>query len=639
MCLSLACLMCALLSGCSLSSTAGPTPDAGPAIHGVVHGGQNPIVGAQVYLFAANTTLYGGSSKSLLTNVPGQTNLNAVGGPLVGDYFASTGTGGAFSISSDYTCTGGQQVYLYVLSGNSGSGTNTAAGLLAALGTCPGGTGSTGNTFSSGLYVVVNEVSTVATAYAVAGFATDAVHVSSSGTALATTGIANAFANVANMEALGTGVALATTPAGNGSVPHAEIYTLANILASCVNSTGPGSTACTTLFADAKSGGSSGTAPTDTATAAINMAHNPGANITALYGLSTGTPPFAGALGTQPNDFTVALSFSGGGLKGPESLAIDGGGNVWAANSDAFSISELSSLGAAVSPASTGYPNGETCSPCSAGNAIAIDGSGNAWEANLGDNSVTELTSGGVAFSGSPYKVGSLNGPSGIAVDGNGNAWTGNVNSNSVTKLTAGGASGTNFAPAAANLNTPYGIAVDPSESIWAANDGSGSVSKLTGGGSTGANFAPSGSGLTAGYAIAIDSGNNAWVTNFGNSSSVVELTSSGGRATGEPFSVSGLLFPQGIAVDGLGNVWVVDENNAIFELSNAGAQQSPSPGYLSSGLNSPLDIAVDGSGNVWVANQGAFPTGTLTEFVGAAAPVVTPLAVGVKNSTLGTRP
>jgi len=68
----------------------------------------------------------------------------------------------------------------------------------------------------------MDEVSTIAAAYSFAGFATDAVHVSSSGTALAQTGIANAFANAANVETLGTGAALATTPAGNGAVHRAR---------------------------------------------------------------------------------------------------------------------------------------------------------------------------------------------------------------------------------------------------------------------------------------------------------------------------------------------------------------------------------------------------------------------------------
>src|ERR1019366_9144135 len=104
------------------------------------------------------------------------------------------------------------------------------------------------------------EVSTVAAAYAFAGFATDAVHVSSSGTPLAKVGIQNAFANAANLATLSTGQALATPPGNpNGAAPQANVNTLANILASCVNTdgtiSGPTSpTACYTLLNNAKNG-------------------------------------------------------------------------------------------------------------------------------------------------------------------------------------------------------------------------------------------------------------------------------------------------------------------------------------------------------------------------------------------------
>ena len=80
LCLSLACLLPLGLTGCSLSTTAAPSPDVGLAISGTVHGGQNPIVGAQVYLFAANAGVftpnasgYGNASLSLLTAGTGRT--------------------------------------------------------------------------------------------------------------------------------------------------------------------------------------------------------------------------------------------------------------------------------------------------------------------------------------------------------------------------------------------------------------------------------------------------------------------------------------------------------------------------------------------------------------------------------------
>jgi PKD repeat protein len=233
------------------------------AITGLVYGGSTPIVGAHVYLLAANTTGYGGAGIAASSSNASVSLLSAVEtgtSDSVGAYVA-TGSNGGFSLTGDYTCTSGQQLYLYVL-----SGTNAAAGLMAVVGSCPA-------SGSNAITVTVNEVTTIAAAYAFAGFATDAMHVSSSGTAPAQLGIQDAFATAGSLTGLSTGTALALTPGGNGAVPQAEINTLANILANCINY----GSSCATLLATATADGTStGTKPTDTATAAINIAHNPG---------------------------------------------------------------------------------------------------------------------------------------------------------------------------------------------------------------------------------------------------------------------------------------------------------------------------------------------------------------------------
>jgi hypothetical protein len=53
--------------------------------------------------------------------------------------------------------------------------------------------------------------------------------------------------------------------------------------------------------------------------------------------------------------------------------------------------------------------------------------------------------------------------------------------------------------------------------------------------------------------------------------------------------------------------------------------------------INSPTGVAVDGSGNVWVLTGGNYST--LTEFVGVAAPVTTPLALAAQKGKLGKKP
>jgi hypothetical protein len=507
------------VTGCMLSPTAAPSPGAGLAMQGKVMGGQQPIAGAHVYLLAANTTGYAGAgiaasagnaSVSLLTNVPGSTTLDTSGGATNGDYYVTTGAGGTFTITGDYSCTPNTQVYLYALGGNPGltSGTNNpASGLLAALGNCPGA----GSFLTATPFIAMNEVSTVAAAYAFAGFATDATHVSSSGTALSQLGIANAFANAANLATLSTGVALAITPSGAvvGShpqtvVPQSEINTLANILASCVNTngalTGPANpSACYTLFNDAPSGGTSGTAPTDTATAAINIAHNPGANIAALYGIPTATPPFAPALSAQPNDFTIGIYFAGedlyGGIYSPQAVAMDGSGSAWVTNQTGSTVTKLLSSGA-VAP---GAPFTDSTDVAPQG--IAIDPSGNAWIAFSNGGSVVKLLNSGAPAAGSPFISNSLSGAYALAIDGSGDPWV-TTYPETITKLLNTGAVAFGFPVSATGIDGAQGIAIDSSGNAWVASY-YGGVVELHSGGTLGAGpFPATGSQYFNGIAI-----------------------------------------------------------------------------------------------------------------------------------------
>jgi hypothetical protein len=628
-----------VLTGCTLSPTAAPSPDTGLAIQGQVHGGRQAIVGAHVYLFAAGTESYAGPGLAA-TGLNASTSLLKSSSTGLSDSIGAyvlTGAGGAFSISGDYSCTPNTQVYVYALGGNPSGGVNNQAGLMAVLGNCP----SSGNFLTATPYVFVNEVSTVAAAYAFAGFATDATHVSSSGTALAQIGIQNAFANAANLASLSNGTALVTTPppSSNGTPPQSEINTLGNILASCVNtnstSGGGASVACTTLFSDALSGGTSGTAPTDTATAAINIAHNPGANVAGLYALPTAQAPFGPALTAQPNDFTIGIQYSGGGVADPtyNSIAIDGLGDAWITNNPS-TVSEFSSTGTPISP-STGYTGGGTLNVVS---GIAIDLAGNAWIANYNGNSVTELNSSGALVAS--YNPTGLAGAYGLAIDGSGYIWVSTLKSPfSVTRLDGSGVVQPGF-PFTTGLTSPRSLAIDGTGNAWVASKSSLVELSVAG---IQVGLSPfTGNGLNVPYSIAIDNSGDAWLANqSGPPFSVSEFTSSGSAGSGSPFTAGGVNTPDAIAIDGAGNAWVGNngQNNgysSVSEFSNSGAALSPANGFVPAGINQCVAIAVDGSGDVWVADPNAT---AVTELIGAATPVVTPLAVGVKNHTLGTRP
>jgi hypothetical protein len=623
-----------------------------------VYGGQAPVVGAHVYLFAANTTGYGGAGIAASSSNASVSLISATEtgtSDSVGAYVV-TGSNGGFSLTGDYTCASGQQLYLYALGGNAGSGTNPAAGLMAAIGSCP-------STGSSAISVTVNEVSTIAAAYAFAGFATDATHVSSSGTALAQSGIANAFANAANLATLSTGVALATTPASNGTVPQKEINTLANILAACVSSAGPGSSGCSTLFSNAKSGGATGIAATDTATAAIDLAHNPASSIAALYALGSTTPSFLPDLSAQPNDFTISLQLAvtSGCCLG--AIAIDSSGNAWITSIvPPYSVFELSSKGSILSSGANGFPLSGLYGP----GGIAIDGLGNVWVGSQTTSSVTKLSSAGSILSGaSGYPSGGSGGPYIISIDGSGNVWlanafrnnNGTVTNGSVTKLSSSGSILSGASGYAGGGISPVGIALDGSGNAWISSNpnlatSTSSVIKLSSSGTVlSGSTGYGGGGLNLGD-IAIDGSGNAWTLNGllnGAIASVVELSNTGSVLSGaNGYTGGGLKYPDAIAIDGSGNAWIALYSFGVVELSNSGSVLSGANAYASGGGDNPWSIAVDGSGNVWVVYLNGSPVGStyVVQYIGAATPVITPICAGLPatptangTSNLGTRP
>ncbi len=643
---------CALvLAGCAgmpAITTSNTDSIPGTVLHGSVHGGQNPIVGAHVYLYAINTTGYGGpgiaasttnASVSLLHTGTGTTQDGS------GHYYVTTDQSGNFTITGDYTCPSSYpHTYFYASGGDPGlgSGVNTAITLTAPAQAC--------NTSAS---TDINEVSTIATAYAYAGYASDPLHISSSNTLLAATGLTNAANTLANLEDINMSSALATTPGGNGTVPQTEINTLANILAACVNSTGPTSTQCSTLFSNATNNGVD--AP-DTATAALNIAHNPGPSSTVvgnLFGLQTADSPFQSGLTSAPNDFTIAISYTGGGLNSPVPLAIDAAGDVWVGNtaSGANSVSEFSPLGAVVS--GSPFSGGGINDPYS----IAIDKSGNLWTANVTPNSLSELTSAGVPVSTSAgYTGGGLNAPYDIALDSLGHVWVVNNVGSSLSEFTSAGSTpGTPITTSPGDQgggisNDPVSLAIDASGNIWISDSITlGALSEFfatgasSGTAESGTN-GDTGGGLNDPWGLAVDGSGNIWVADSGTGANKISYFGAGGTAISSPtgYTGGGLNIPEDIAIDGAGNVWVANRgtnatsppypDSAVSEFSGTGASAgtaiSPSTGYQA-GLNLSLRIAVDGSGNVWVTNASL---NSITEFVGAGSPVVTPKVANLLN-------
>jgi hypothetical protein len=607
----------------------------------MVHGGQQPVSGAHIYLYAAGTGGYGGASVSLLKAHSGGSFPTHKDGN--GNYYEITDSGGYFDLTNAYTCTPGQQVYLYSIGGNPGlSAANPALGLMAVLGQCP-----SGGTFAGTLEnIFVSEISTVAAAYAMSGFATDATDVSSSGTALAKVGIANAFANADQLYDIqgrdGSHTARAKTPGGNGTVPQAELITLGNILASCINASGAltnsdgSKTACGTLFSTATSDGTAtGVNPTETATAAINIAHHPGANPTGWFNLATPNAPFPGALGYPPDDFSVSLYFTGGGLAAsPQHLAIDAEGDVWTAvGGSAPVLIELSPLGTVLSGA--GYTDPVLTGP----SFFAFDQKGYFWVL-AGGNTVAKFSSAGVNVSGAGYGTGSSCGASGIAISANGHVWVDDGGCNALSELSNEGVLQSNSPVSESGYLSNGGqMSIDQAGNIWVDWGNADYFSEFS---KTGAPVA------NTPYAVskrpgkpASDGLGNTWYANFTND--LTEFSSSGellSGANGYPIGPMGADYiGYDVAIDGGENVWVTSYyTGTLHEFSTAGTPMNGTAGYnVNRGFAIVTDLQVDGSGDIWVAND--YYDG-VSEMIGAAVPVVTPISAGlVAPYTYGSRP
>jgi hypothetical protein len=284
---------CCLLAGCSgLSSLPDPSAVAGVPLNGIVHGGQQPVSGAIVQLYAVGASGDGSAPTALLI-------------PTV-----HSDANGAFSITGLYTCPSSSTlVYITATGGNPGlaGGTNNAAlAMMSALGAC--------GTLSSSTVIQINEVTTVAAAAALAPFMTAPYNVGSSSADAA--GLSAAFTNAAAFANVTTGTspgagqaadATATTP----GVPVSTIYTLANIVAACVNTAGgtasDTSTPCGKLFSLTGS-------PADTLSAIIALEKTPAAYDTAsLYALASATGPFQPQLSAAPADFGISETVPTGG--------------------------------------------------------------------------------------------------------------------------------------------------------------------------------------------------------------------------------------------------------------------------------------------------------------------------------------
>ena len=255
---------------------------AGSSLRGQVKGGQQPISGATIQLYWVGTAGDGTSASALGSST-------------------TTSSSGGFTIPSGYMCPGSNpEVYLLATGGNPGltSGTNnTAIDLIAALGPC--------SFLTSNTFINLNEVTTVAAVAALAPYMTSPTSIGS-GTSDASA-LTAAFTLASQFASTTTGTSPGSVPAGD-AVPSTLINSLADVVSACVNSVGGiagDGSACGTLFTDTTPSG--GAAPTDVATALLNILNNTASEPGSLFSLLPSTPPFQPVLNAAPSSWAISL--------------------------------------------------------------------------------------------------------------------------------------------------------------------------------------------------------------------------------------------------------------------------------------------------------------------------------------------
>ncbi|HLH77352.1 MAG TPA: hypothetical protein VKV28_11150, partial [Candidatus Binataceae bacterium] len=363
----------------SATQTPAPTPQPSSISGRVLGNGSAPVVGASVTLYQAGNT-GNGSTAVALNTVP-----------------TSTASDGSFKVSYEPFTTG-RLLYLVASGGQvaGGPAMNGALELLGVLGTA-------GQPLPTS--VTINELTTLASSYALAQFMSTAQPQNLGASASNSLGLSNAGAAVGNLVDPTTGVLSSFMPDAiscAGSTPPInceaaeKLDTLADLAALCTVE-GPSNT----YPADC-SGSPSGcdsflcfAAGANILAAASNLAHapfvtNPTSNQSLPLELVNTNSPYQPTLAATPNDLTLALNFVGNGLDQPVGLAIDGSGQVWVANNgsgsaDLGSVSQFSVMGSAAHAS----PFRATIEqPWS----VAIDAQGNGWITNRGAGNLSKLS-------------------------------------------------------------------------------------------------------------------------------------------------------------------------------------------------------------------------------------------------------
>jgi len=262
------------------------------------------------------------------------------------------------------------------------------------------------------------------------------------------------------------------------------------------------------------------------------------------------------------NSATMGITAAGGNLAGkaanqfnnPNSLFVDGGGNIYVADEQNHRIQEFPPYSTSATNGKTvagGQDSGSAAYLLKYPSSVYVDGAGYIYVADNGNNRIQKFTP-GYAFAqtvagGNGYGAAAnqLNSPASVFVDGQGNVYVADLGNNRIQKFPPGSNSSTNGTTVAGGngpgtapnqLSLPSSVFVDAAGNLYVADKINGRIQK----------FPPNSTSSTYGTTVA------------------------GGNGLGP--ATNQLDNPDGLFVDAKGNIYVADDaNNRIQKFTPGG--------------------------------------------------------------------
>lgn len=566
---------------------------AADRIEGRVEAGGAPIAGAGVTVWLAGP----GAPEKLVeatTNEDGLYSLTIDGGRDDDGIFYLIAEGGKAKTAA-------------------GKGPNSATALMATLGAAPPER------------VTINELTTVASVWTGAQFLNGRAM---SGNALGLRIAAGNVPNLVDLETGGPGSVIVDPLNASQTTTLAKMNTLGSLLSACVTALPD---ACTSLFDVATPPG--GVAPTDTLSAAQNIARYPWHNADKLFALLDEFYPVPEGkryrevahipyLSFAPSAWTLSLVYAGGGYSGVGGIAIDGDGNMWA-NSNFLvgsqttifdqigsGVAKFAPNGRPLSPPITGYLGGGVDS---AGWGIAISADDKVWVTSLIGStiSVFDRNTGAPLSPETGYDFGGKLGQmQGTIVTPNGDVWALDNGHSQIVHLPQGDAAKGRIlgqtvdgkpADGTLQVKAPFGIAIDQQDRIWITNSGSNTVTRFP------ASDPGNAVEFTVGYGphgIAIDSQGNAWVANsIGDPGVREKLAFIKEKIEAKVESLQGSMSDDERAAKGWVDLWDIANRYPGGTVSMIRPDGTVAGTFdAGKGINGAWDVSIDGNDNVWVS-------------------------------------